>query len=264
MNCIHTHTHNSIYIVDSSRHDCYSLLRLKLLQRVVTLNRNYSDWAGLTRERTEESSHKNRKIKQRASWEMTLNAGISYSLEKGNKSRRTRGRRCPSPRTDTQLVPCPCWNWNQLTRTPSAPPPRHDPIDKGLMNEGLQESVVANGNLVKNKTNQKGKLKRAVEKLLLTLQTYSLHTPSVMAVIQTSLENKPRLSSGSHCLLFSASGRSILVSTKGQSLHLGSPDPTHPPHTLLKLHLYPLLSLSSPALNSPSIQEHTYQHPDML
>ena len=111
---------------------------------------------------------------------MTLNAGISYSLEKGKKSRRTRGRRCPSPRTDTQLVPCPCWNWN-------APPPPHDPIDKVLMNEGLQESVVAHGNLVKNKTNQRGKLKRAVEKLLLTLQTYSLHTPSVMALIQTSL-----------------------------------------------------------------------------
>lgn len=45
------------------------------------------------------------------------------------------------------------------------------------MNEGLQESVVAHGNLAKNKTKQRGKLKRAVEKLLLTLQTYSLHTP---------------------------------------------------------------------------------------
>ena len=28
------------------------------------------------------------------------------------------------------------------------------------------------------------------------------------------------------------------MSTKGQSLRLGSPDRTHPPHTLLKLHLF--------------------------
>ena len=55
------------------------------------------------------------------------------------------------------------------------------------MNEGLQEAVVAHGNLVKNKSKQRGKLKRAVEKLLLTLQTCSLHTPSVTALIRTSL-----------------------------------------------------------------------------
>lgn len=132
------------------------------------------------------------------------------------------------------------------------------------MNEGLQEAVVAHGNLVKNKSKQRGKLKRAVEKLLLTLQTCSLHTPSVTALIRTSLGKTTSL------LRFSLS--SPLCQWKKHSCVYQRAVPpaglprSNPltPYPLKTTPLSSSSSLSLPASNSPSIQEYTYQHPDML
>lgn len=165
------------------------------------------------------------------------------------------------PGLTLQLVPCPCWNWNP-SKVDSTPSTLRSPMhsNKWRINEWRLTGVCCPWKLgLKTKQKQRGKLKR-LEKLLLTLQTYSLHTPCYGFDPNITGKKNYISPSGSHCLLLSASGRSILVSTKGQSLQLGSPQiVTLPPHTLLKLHLYPLL-LSSPASNSIQYYLSTPRH----
>ena len=66
------------------------------------------------------------------------------------KSRLTRSEKVPIPPGLTlswYTVPADTGILLKLTQTPSAPP-LHDPINKGLINGGVQDSVLAHGNLV--------------------------------------------------------------------------------------------------------------------
>lgn len=106
------------------------------------------------------------------------------------------------------------------------------------MDEGLQDSVVAHGNLVKNKTKQRGLWRSFYQPFKPTVFTHPLWCFDANITGETnniSPQGLPVFSSlqwKKHSCVYR---RPVPPS--------GSPDWTLPPHTLLKVHLYVLLSL---------------------
>ena len=128
------------------------------------------------------------------------------------------------------------------------------------MDEGLQDSVVAHGNLVKNKTKQRGLWRSFYQPFKPTVFTHPLWCFDANITGETnniSPQGLPVFSSlqwKKHSCVYR---RPVPPS--------GLPRLNPPtPHPLKSTPLCSSFSLSSPASSSPSIQEHTYQHPDML